>query len=176
MLLQSRSVDDTRAIAAALAGWLRSGDIVVLSGEMGAGKTAFAQGVGAALGVDQPLTSPTFTLVNSYDCDRFTVHHADLYRLERTTELADLALAELAEFSGVVLVEWGEVAADALGDHLSVHLEVDDDDPDDDVRDNDVRDGAELWAPSGRVITIDAVGERWVGRWDRLRAAVESAC
>ena len=171
MLLQSRSVDDTRAIAAALAGWLRSGDIVVLSGEMGAGKTAFAQGVGAALGVDQPLTSPTFTLVNSYDCDRFTVHHADLYRLERTTELADLALVELAEFSGVVLVEWGEVAADALGDHLSVHLEVDDDDPDDDVLD-----GADVWAPSGRMITIDAVGERWVGRWDRLRAAVESAC
>ena len=171
MLLQSRSVDDTRAIAAALAGWLRSGDIVVLSGEMGAGKTAFAQGVGAALGVDQPLTSPTFTLVNSYDCDRFSVHHADLYRLERTTELADLALVELAEFSGVVLVEWGEVAADALGDHLSVHLEVDDDDPDDDVRD-----GADVWAPSGRMITIDAVGERWVGRWDRLRAAVESAC
>jgi len=171
MLLQSRSVDDTRAIAAALAGWLRSGDIVVLSGEMGAGKTAFAQGVGAALGVDQPLTSPTFTLVNSYDCDRFSVHHADLYRLERTTELADLALVELAEFSGVVLVEWGEVAADALGDHLSVHLEVDDDDPDDDVLD-----GADVWAPSGRMITIDAVGERWVGRWDRLRAAVESAC
>ena len=136
MLLQSRSVDDTRAIAAALAGWLRSGDIVVLSGEMGAGKTAFAQGVGAALGVDQPLTSPTFTLVNSYACDRFTVHHADLYRLERTTELADLALAELAEFSGVVLVEWGEVAADALGDHVSVHLEVDD--PDDDDLDVDV--------------------------------------
>lgn len=176
MLVQSRSVDDTRAIAAALAGWLRSGDIVVLSGEMGAGKTAFAQGVGAALGVDQPLTSPTFTLVNSYDCDRFSVHHADLYRLERTTELADLALAELAEFSGVVLVEWGEVAADALGDHLSVHLEVDDDDPDDDVRDGDVLDGADVWAPSGRMITIDAVGERWVGRWDRLRAAVESAC
>jgi len=175
MFLQSRSVDDTRAIAAALAGWLRAGDIVVLSGEMGAGKTAFAQGVGAALGVDQPLTSPTFTLVNSYDCDRFTVHHADLYRVERTTELADLALAELAEFSGVVLVEWGEVAADALGDHLLVHLEVDD--PDDDDLDVDVRgDDVDMWAPSGRVITIDAVGERWVGRWDRLRAAVESAC
>ena len=61
MLLQAHSISDTRAIAAALAAWLRSGDIVVLSGEMGAGKTAFAQGVGTALGVDQPLTSPTFT-------------------------------------------------------------------------------------------------------------------
>ena len=168
MLLQAHSIADTRAIAAALSAWLRSGDIVVLSGEMGAGKTAFAQGVGTALGVDQPLTSPTFTLVNSYDCDRFTLHHADLYRLERATELADLALAELAEFSGVVLVEWGEVAADALGDHLWVHLDIDDE-----AADSDVPDDA---PPEGRTIECGAVGERWVGRWDRIRAAMEAAC
>jgi len=168
MLLQARSIADTRAIAAALAAWLRSGDIVVLSGEMGAGKTAFAQGVGTALGVDQPLTSPTFTLVNSYSCDRFTLHHADLYRLERTTELADLALAELAEFSGVVLIEWGEVAADALGDHLWVHLEIDDE-----AADLDAPGDA---PPEGRTIECGAVGDRWVGRWDRVRAAMEAAC
>ena len=79
----------------------RPGDIIVLSGEMGAGKTAFAQGFGRALGVVEPITSPTYTLVHSYDVPksgplgRVTLHHADLYRLDRTAEVADLALDEL---------------------------------------------------------------------------------
>jgi len=82
--------------------------------------------------------------------------------------LADLALAELAEFSGVVLIEWGEVAADALGDHLWVHLEIDDVAAD--------LDAASDAPPEGRTIECGAVGQRWVGRWDRLRAAMEAAC
>ena len=88
----------------------------------------FAQGIGAALGVTEPMTSPTFTLVNTYDCGNLTVHHADLYRLDRTVEVADLALSELAEFSGVVLIEWGEAAIDEIVDYLEVHIDVDIDD------------------------------------------------
>jgi tRNA threonylcarbamoyladenosine biosynthesis protein TsaE len=130
MELHTASPSDTREVAAAIARLARSGDIVLLTGDMGVGKTVFAQGFGAALGVAEPMTSPTFTLVNSYQCGSLTLHHADLYRLERTGEVADLALAELAEFSGVLLVEWGEAAAATVRDHLEVHLDVDDADAD----------------------------------------------
>jgi tRNA threonylcarbamoyladenosine biosynthesis protein TsaE len=160
--LHAGSIADTHAIAAAIAGLARPGDIVVLAGEMGAGKTAFAQGFGTALGVADQITSPTFTLVHSYPIEsgpragKVTLHHADLYRLERTAEVADLALRELAEFAGIVLVEWGDVV-DAFGDHLVVHLTpvVDDD--------TDVMslDGA-------RDIEVGAVGSSWSGRWQRL--------
>lgn len=157
MLLRSGSVDDTRAIAAALAGLVRAGDLIVLAGEMGAGKTAFAQGFGAALGVTDPITSPTFTLVHSYPCGKLTLHHADLYRLDRMAEVTDLALAELAEFGGIVLVEWGDVAGSALGEHLEVRLEIDPERLDDDLR----------------FIEVTAMGSAWAGRWDRLRATLE---
>ena len=129
--LRATSLADTHAIAAALAGLSRPGDLIVLSGEMGAGKTAFAKGFGAALGVTEPITSPTFTLVHTYDIapdlghGAKALHHADLYRLDRTAEIADLALEELAEYQGIVLVEWGDVADTLFGDHLVVHLEPD---------------------------------------------------
>ena len=77
-------------MAGALGAGVRESDIIVLSGGMEAGKTAFAQSFGRALGVTEPITSPTFTLVHSYDCGKLTMHHADLYRLERTAEVADL--------------------------------------------------------------------------------------
>ncbi len=133
LLLRSSALADTQTIAARIALLSRPGDVIVLSGEMGAGKTAFAQGFGRALGVTEPITSPTYTLVHSYDVPksgplgRVTLHHADLYRLDRTAEVADLALDELAEFDGIVLIEWGDVVEATIGDHLVVHLEHDDD-------------------------------------------------
>lgn len=178
--LRSSSLADTHAIAAVIASLARAGDIIVLSGEMGAGKTAFAQGFGRALGVTEPITSPTFTLVHSYDCDRITLHHADLYRLERTSEVAELALAELAEFDGVVLIEWGEVAETALGEHLVVHLEPDPDDLDDLDGDGDAPAGGEhgdgeygdeVFIDGSRIIELSAIGPGWAGRWERLVAA-----
>ena len=129
--LRAASLADTNAIAASLAELARPGDLIVLSGEMGAGKTAFAKGFGAALGVTEPITSPTFTLVHTYDIPSShghgakALHHADLYRLDRTTEIANLALEELAEYHGIVLVEWGDVADALFGDHLVVYLESD---------------------------------------------------
>jgi tRNA threonylcarbamoyladenosine biosynthesis protein TsaE len=163
---------------------------------MGAGKTAFAQGFGRALGVTEPITSPTFTLVHSYECGKLTMHHADLYRLERTAEVADLALAELAEFHGVVLVEWGEVADASFGDHMVVHLEFGDpddgdddpfdeslDDDDDDLEDDpDDQSGGigggrdadpDELADQRRVIELSAVGSTWAARWALVTAAVE---
>lgn len=152
--LRARSLAETHAIAAALAALARAGDLVVLAGEMGAGKTAFAQGFGAALGVAEPITSPTFTLVHSYPVGKLTLHHADIYRLSTIHEVADLALAELAESDGIVLVEWGDVVAQSLGDHLLVQL---DHDPDDD---------------DARLVTLSGVGKAWAARWDRVRRDV----
>ncbi len=171
--LRAASLADTYAIAAALAAQCRPGDLIVLSGEMGAGKTAFAKGFGAALGVIEPITSPTFTLVHTYDLPAGVghgakaLHHADLYRLDRTAEIADLALEELAEFQGIVLVEWGDVADALFGDHLVVHLEPDDFDH------LEAGDGIEDLDPSARLIEISASGASWAPRWSRLVEACE---
>jgi tRNA threonylcarbamoyl adenosine modification protein YjeE len=111
---RSASAAETQAVATALAGLARRGDVVVLAGTLGAGKTTFAQGFARGLGVDGPVTSPTFTLVRQYPSSAGLLVHADLYRLEHLAEVADLGLRQLAD-EGVVLVEWGDVAAPALG-------------------------------------------------------------
>ena len=158
--LRSTSLADTHAVAASLAGLCRAGDLVVLGGEMGAGKTAFAQGFGRSLGITEPITSPTFTLVHSYDLPAGStaaqLHHADLYRLDRTTEVADLALEELAEYRGIVLVEWGDVVEAMFGDHLLVHLEQDLDEDD------------------ARNIELSATGSSWATRWSQIGDALEA--
>jgi len=151
--LRVSSLDGTRAVAAALARLCREGDVILLAGDLGSGKTAFAQGFGWALGVTEPITSPTFTLVHSYDTGGVKLHHADLYRLDQLSEVTDLALAELAEYHGIVLVEWGDVAESTFGDHLVVRLEVVDSDPD------------------ARVIEITSVGGAWSRRWAALHSA-----
>ena len=165
MLLRADSLASTHAIAAAIAKLARAGDLIVLAGEMGAGKTAFAQGFGRALGITEAITSPTFTLVHSYPVpgSKLTLHHADLYRLDRTADVDDLALHELAEFDGIVLVEWGDVAAATLGDHLEVHLRFDDG-LDDEL--DDAVDGP-------RLVELHATGPGWAGRWDRLCRELE---
>jgi tRNA threonylcarbamoyladenosine biosynthesis protein TsaE len=173
MLLRVADLAATHAVAAAVAGIARAGDLIVLAGEMGAGKTAFAQGFGRALGITEPITSPTFTLVHSYPCTgKLTLHHADLYRLDRSTDVDDLALHELAAFGGIVLVEWGDVAAATLGDHLEIRLTHPDDgldaDPDALSNDDDFAD------TGGREIELHATGAGWAGRWDRLGRALEA--
>jgi len=152
--LRASSLADTHAIAAALAALARPGDLIVLAGEMGAGKTAFAKGFGTALGVTEPITSPTFTLVHSYEVGKLTLHHADIYRLSTHNEVADLALAELLEYGGIVLMEWGDVVAGSLGDHLLVQL---DPDPGDE---------------QARMVTVGGVGRVWATRWERVEVAL----
>jgi len=153
--LRAASLAATHEVAGALAALSRSGDVILLAGEMGAGKTAFAQGFGRALGVTEPITSPTFTLVRSYDTGGPTLHHADLYRLDQLAEVADLALGELAEFDGIVLVEWGDVVESTFGEHLVVRL---------DLLDGDTE---------ARRITIAATGPAWARRWGVLCDAVK---
>jgi tRNA threonylcarbamoyladenosine biosynthesis protein TsaE len=110
---------------------LRPGDIVLLSGPLGAGKTTFTQGVGRGLGVHERVTSPTFTIVRQHECVNdlgiTTLHHADVYRVGSLGEVDDLALGELVEESAVAVVEWGEIASSLFGlDVINVSFEIDD--------------------------------------------------
>lgn len=149
--LISKNVDDTRLVAGAIARLTRPRDLIVLSGEMGAGKTAFTQGFSSALGVSEAVTSPTFNLVHTYSGAEHVIHHVDLYRLERTGELEDLGLAELLDGGGVMLVEWGEVVGDVLGDALVLRLEHVAGEPGD-----------------SRQISIERRGVQWEARWSML--------
>jgi tRNA threonylcarbamoyladenosine biosynthesis protein TsaE len=113
------SAADTQAAGEIFASMLRPGDIVLLSGPLGAGKTTFTQGVGRGLGVQERVTSPTFTIVRQHECVNdlgiTTLHHADVYRVGSLGEVDDLALGELVEESAVALVEWGEIASSLFG-------------------------------------------------------------
>jgi tRNA threonylcarbamoyladenosine biosynthesis protein TsaE len=104
----SHSEADTRAIAAALAATLRAGDVLFLSGDLGAGKTAFVRGLAEGLGIDPgEVTSPTFTLVHEYRGGRLPLVHVDLYRLDRA-ELDEIGLDPDLAAMGVTAVEWSE--------------------------------------------------------------------
>lgn len=120
----THSVDETRSLAAALAPVLRSGDLLLLAGDLGAGKTAFVQGLGQGLGATDPITSPTFALAQRYDTDP-TLHHVDVYRLGQLNEVHDLGIPELLDDGGIVAVEWGDVIVPAVAnDYLKVRLSL----------------------------------------------------
>lgn len=111
--MRTSSPDATRDLGSRLSTAARRGDVIVLQGSLGAGKTTFAQGFARGLGVTGPVTSPTFTLVRQYPCRLGQLVHVDVYRLDHLAEVADLGLADLVE-DGVALVEWGDVARLAL--------------------------------------------------------------
>lgn len=116
-----------------LARALRPGDVVLLTGPLGAGKTTFAKGVARGLGVVERVTSPTFIMVREHHCSNSlgitTLHHCDLYRVESLDEVVDLAIGELVEESAVAVVEWGELAASIFGrDVMTIDFTVGADD------------------------------------------------
>jgi tRNA threonylcarbamoyladenosine biosynthesis protein TsaE len=105
---QSRSEEETRRIAAALAETLQAGAVLLLSGDLGAGKTAFVRGLAEGLGIDaDEVTSPTFTLVHEYRSGRLPLIHVDLYRLDRA-DLDEIGLDQDLAAIGIVAVEWAE--------------------------------------------------------------------
>jgi len=157
----TESAVETRRLAGALAPLCRPGDLVLLTGGLGAGKTVFAQGFAAALGVVGPVTSPTFTLVRQYACPPNPAGieqlvHADLYRLDTLVEVFDLALPELVDDAAVGLVEWGEVAAPALGSsalHVTLSpLESAAGELDDDRRTVSIAGEGPAWADRGALV------------------------
>jgi tRNA threonylcarbamoyladenosine biosynthesis protein TsaE len=152
----TKSADDTRAMGALLAQAVVAGDVIFLSGDLGAGKTTFAQGFARGLGVEDDVVSPTFTLVRSYE-GRIPLVHCDVYRLDHLQEVIDLALPEMLDEGAVALVEWGDVAAPALPpDHLDVRIELTDAE---DERRFELRPLGPAWM--GRAGALRPVAERW---------------
>lgn len=128
--VSTTSVEETRRLAAVVAELLEPGDVLVLGGDLGAGKTAFTQGLGAALGVTDRIVSPTFTIERIYQ-GRFRLRHLDVYRLDHLHEALDLGIDEALDDGDVAVIEWGEAITGVLGrDHLLIRLErgVGDDD------------------------------------------------
>ncbi len=173
MLARTSSVHDTRALAAAVSDLVRPGDVILLTGEMGAGKTAFTQGLGGGLGIETRITSPTFTIAQTYEGGRLRVHHLDVYRLEHLHEALDIGLAEMIDEGAVVVIEWGDAVVPVLpADYLEIRAtfaplpdagteaqsEVDD-------TDGDVLADERRWH-------LRPVGDRWAARSDGLRATL----
>jgi tRNA threonylcarbamoyladenosine biosynthesis protein TsaE len=140
LVLETAGPAATRRLGERIGKRLRAGDVVLLSGELGAGKTVLAQGIGQGLGVHDPIKSSSFVIMNEYD-GRLRMYHADLYRLEDPAQVAELALDELAA-EGVLVVEWPERAPGELPEqHLLVHLEY--------------------TTAKGRTVRLSARGERY---------------
>ncbi len=146
LVLRAPDEATTKAIGAALARLLGPGDVVGLTGDLGAGKTRFVQGAAATLGVTEPVSSPTFMLVREYDGD-LPVHHVDAYRLTGPGELEDLGLEEVLAADAVVFVEWADRVAGSLPrDWLELELRT----GDDEVRDIHVRPHGDAWRARAR--------------------------
>lgn len=152
------SPEETRILGAALAPNLLPGDVVSLAGDLGAGKTVFVQGLAAALGVEERITSPTFTLVHEYQ-GRFPVVHVDVYRLDSIQEVLDLGFEELLDPSAVLLVEWGEAVLPLLPRR---YLEV------------AIRRSADVEADDERVVTFRPRGPEWGHKLAAMRMTAEA--
>jgi tRNA threonylcarbamoyladenosine biosynthesis protein TsaE len=116
MDLLTHNAKETRAFAARLATQVQRGDLLLLHGDLGAGKTTFAQGLAEGLGIAAGVTSPTFTLVQEYRGGRLPLYHFDLYRLGGPDEVFDLGFFDYLEQGGVVVVEWPERLGESLPD------------------------------------------------------------
>jgi tRNA threonylcarbamoyladenosine biosynthesis protein TsaE len=151
--ITTRDADETHALGTRLGALLRAGDVVVLDGELGTGKTVLAKGIAVALGITEPVVSPTFTVVREYEAPLPLVH-VDVYRLDHLQELHDLGFDDLVGGDAVTVVEWGDRVSAALPrERLRVLLEPGDGDDD-------------------RLVSVEAAGVTWGQRRDALIAAV----
>ena len=149
------SLSDTHQTAESVAEIVKSGDLILLVGDLGAGKTAFTQGFGASLGVKEAITSPTFTLARTYQ-GTLEIHHLDVYRLDNLSEVLDLDLPELLEDHATICIEWGEVVVPELPrDFLRIRIHL--------GHVEDIEDA--------RVLEIEPVGPSWLSRNQELTEA-----
>jgi tRNA threonylcarbamoyladenosine biosynthesis protein TsaE len=151
--LETRTAEETRQIGMALAALLQPRDTLVLTGDLGAGKTTLVHGVARGLDVKDHVASPTFTLVREYS-GRLDVAHVDVYRLDRVQDVVDLGLDELGGPDRVLVVEWGDAVQDLLpSDRLRVELTSDS-------------------HTEARRLTFVPEGRTWAVRWERLEQAL----
>ena len=152
---KTSSVEETRDLASLLTKVFQAGDVVVLSGDLGAGKTAFTQGLGLALGIEHPITSPTFTLANRYEGE-LILNHLDVYRLENFQEVEELGLSELIDANSLTVIEWGDVISSVLIEgYLEITLSL----------------GEGL---NDRIIDFSPIGHKWLERESELVSLVSS--
>jgi tRNA threonylcarbamoyladenosine biosynthesis protein TsaE len=152
--LRAETAEDTRAVGRSLAPLLRAGDGAALTGELGAGKTTFVQGVARGLGYEGVVVSPTFTLVREYRA-RLTVYHVDVYRLDRVQDVIDLGFEEMVAEDGVLLVEWGDAVEGLLPrDHLLLEMSV-------------------PGSSEARRMVLQGVGPSWAARWERVEQVLD---
>ena len=130
MQITTHSADETQALGQKLASRLASGDVIAYFGDLGAGKTAFTRGLAQGLGITDPVTSPTYTIVNEYLSGRIPLFHFDMYRLSSSDELFDIGWEDYLSRGGVCAVEWSENVEYALQDAIRVTIEKDADEPD----------------------------------------------
>ena len=135
----TRSPDETRALGGRLADALQGGEVIAFTGDLGAGKTAFVSGMACALGVDERVTSPTFTIVNEYEGGRLPLFHFDMYRLGSADELFHIGWEDYLARGGICAVEWSENVDEAI-DEDAIRVAI--------VRGDD---------ENSRVITIEGV-------------------
>ncbi len=122
----SKSEEDTKNFAKSLASHLKKQDIIVLTGDLGSGKTKFTEGILSYFGLENEISSPTFTIVNEYEKDDINIYHFDVYRLEDSSEFYEMGGEEYFE-NGICLIEWGELIEDALPkDYLHITFSKDD--------------------------------------------------
>ena len=154
VVVTSRSPDETRAAGRAVGALLTGGDVVVLDGQLGAGKTVFVKGVAEGLDVAATVVSPTFTLAREY-AGRLRLVHVDVYRLDHVQEFLDLGLDDLSGDDAVTVVEWGDaVAAELPVEHLEVRLALPGESDDE------------------RELTVRFSGASWQRRAGAVRAAL----
>ena len=130
MQITTHNADETQALGQKLASRLAPGDVIAYFGDLGAGKTAFTRGLAQGLGITDPVTSPTYTIVNEYLSGRIPLFHFDMYRLSSSDELFDIGWEDYLSRGGVCAVEWSENVEDALQDAIRVTIEKDADEPD----------------------------------------------
>ena len=118
----THSPEETEKLGAALAQRLQPGTIIAYTGDLGAGKTAFTRGLAKGLGYTQPVTSPTYTIVNEYLGGRLPLFHFDMYRLASSDDLWDIGWEDYLERGGVCAVEWSENVADAMESAIRVDI------------------------------------------------------
>jgi tRNA threonylcarbamoyladenosine biosynthesis protein TsaE len=156
IVARTSSASGTLELGEALAELARPSDLILLSGDLGAGKTTFCQGFGRGLGVTDQITSPTFTLARTYT-GRLDLHHLDVYRLESPEEVVDLGLNEVLDEGAVTVIEWGDMIAPLVGaDRLEIRIHLGEDDDD---RIFEVE-PAGVWAARDRVLR--SALSRWV--------------
>ena len=119
----THSPQETEAVAETLARQLQPGTVLAYTGDLGAGKTAFTRGLARGLGANEPVTSPTYTIVNEYLSGRLPLFHFDMYRLTCAEDLWDIGWEDYLERGGICAVEWSENVTEAMENSISVSIE-----------------------------------------------------